>query len=41
MHLIYPNGYSKDEICPVCCEGHEELKKLGIQTYESKIINLE
>lgn len=41
MHLVYPNGYSKDEICPVCCEGHEELKKLGIQTYESKIINLE
>jgi hypothetical protein len=31
MHLVYPNGYSKDETCHECCEGHEELKKLGIE----------
>jgi hypothetical protein len=30
MNLVYPNGYSKDETCHECCEGHEELKKLGI-----------
>jgi hypothetical protein len=30
MHLVYPNGYDEDETCHECCEGHEELKKIGI-----------
>jgi hypothetical protein len=32
MSLVYPNGYDEDETCRECCEGHEELKKLGIET---------
>jgi len=34
MHLVSKNidfGYSEDELCSECCEGHEELKKIGIE----------
>jgi len=31
MNLVYPGSYGKDELCDDCCQGHEELKKLGIE----------
>ena len=35
---LYYDSDNKEELCSECCEGHEELKKLGIETKINKNI---
>ena len=35
---LYYDSDSKEELCSDCCDGHEKLKKLGVETKVNKNI---